>query len=133
MTNHVEFYVDGSANGTKGAFAVQTYYNDQLIRTQTYKCDATSNACEMLALGKALHDSGRIKGGRISIYSDSKYVVDGVNGLTNLKANQSLWDVLHTMEKHSPATIHHVKAHDKNERNNRVDKIARHTMRHYHP
>lgn len=61
----------------------------------------------------------------VEVFSDSKYVVETLNGNYSIKKNQDLWKLL-MQEKAKFADIKFlwVKGHDKNRHNNDVDRRA---------
>ena len=65
----------------------------------------------------------------LRIYSDSEYVVKTITGIYKPKKHKLLWNNIIKIFTDSNSTIEWVKSHDKNERNNRIDKLVRHTLR----
>lgn len=84
----------------------------------------TNNVMEMTAVlqaMKAITD----KSIPVEVFSDSKYVVETLNGNYQIGKNAELWQELMT-EKNKFADIRFVwvKGHDKNKHNNDVDRVA---------
>lgn len=99
---------------------------------------ATNNIMELTAPIKALEYLGKHKiEGHIEIYSDSKYVINGINewihnwikngwrtAAKKPVLNQELWQDLHSLNAEFKPKWHYVAGHSGHEWNDRVDLIA---------
>ena len=97
--------------------------------------ETTNNRMEMMAVIKALE---AIKGEpKIELYTDSKYVMDGINEwLEGWKAkgwktaakkpvkNVDLWEQIDALVEVHDVTFHWVKGHDGHPENERADSLA---------
>lgn len=128
--NLLEIYVDGSANGDWGAFAIKIWQGSDCIFTHIQRVRATAPKCKMLAVAYVLHlfQEKPVNG---VIYSDSQYTIDGYYQHIKLNKNIELWEKIHQL-KHPTLQLMHVKGHADNERNNDVDKLARQEQRAYY-
>jgi len=99
---------------------------------------STNNIMELTAVLKALKElKTSAKNYIVEIYTDSQYVQKGLTQwrdsweYRNFKGvkNSDLWkeliDLYSEFEKKTKISIHYVKAHDVNQHNNEVDKLAR--------
>ncbi len=135
----VEIFTDGacSDNPGKGGWGALLRYKDVEKEMSGYDADTTNNRMELTAVIEALQ--ALKKSCNISLYTDSKYVMDGVlewlpnwkkNGwkTANKKAavkNVDLWQRLdELLGKHEIRWIW-VKGHNGHVENERVDKLAR--------
>ena len=77
MANPVKAYTDGSSTGSVGGWSYVLTNNKDKILVSGNEHGTTSNAMELTAVIKALEalPSNR----SVQIYSDSRYVVDGIN------------------------------------------------------
>lgn len=84
----------------------------------------TNNVMEMTAVlqaMKAIMD----KSISVEVFSDSKYVVETLNGNYQIKKNVELWqELMSEKEKFADIKFIWVKGHDKNVHNNEVDRQA---------
>lgn len=134
----IQIYTDGACSGNPGAGgygAVIFYENKRKELSQAYKI-TTNNRMELMAVIKSLEfleDNCKI-----TLYSDSKYVVDAIekgwvdkwqknNWMRNKKdkaLNIDLWKrLLELLKKHKIKFIW-VKGHSTNIENERCDKLA---------
>lgn len=135
----VIIYTDGACSGNPGAGgygAVLLYGEKRKELSQGYRV-TTNNRMEVLAVIKALE---ALKGEcDVTLYSDSKYVVDAIkkgwakkwkaNGWRRnqkeMASNIDLWErLLELLEKHH-VTFQWVKGHANNTENERCDFLAR--------
>lgn len=125
----INVYTDASANNQFGCAGFTVYENHKVTREKlTIYKNVSATLTELLAVLEALTTYPEQS---IKIYSDSKYVVETLNGNYKIKKYKDLWKVAkHYYEKNNSQIIH-VKAHGKNERNNRIDKKVRNTLRGY--
>jgi ribonuclease HI len=146
--NNITIYTDGSSRGNPGpgGFASIVVINDErVIELGGHDKHTTNNKMELMGVIEGLkvsltHIDSNIK--NINIYSDSKYVLQGIttwihnwkknNWRTAAKKevlNQELWQELDkTVEAVSQKKVniewHYVKGHADNLYNNRADIIA---------
>lgn len=84
----------------------------------------TNNVMEMTAVLQAMK-SITDKSIPVEVFSDSKYVVETLNGNFRIKKNVELWhEVMAEKEKFADIQFIWVKGHDKNQHNIDVDKRA---------
>lgn len=139
---HLTIYTDGACSGNPGpgAFAIIILINNQVIHKHTtFEKETTSNRMELSALLWVLKN---VSSPLINIYSDSTYVVQGINTwlagwkIKNWKTtsgpvkNLDLWQevdkhILYKKSKNEIFNLHWVKGHSNNIYNNQVDKMAR--------
>lgn len=139
IKKEVIIYTDGACSGNPGAGgygAVLLYGDKRKELSQGYRM-TTNNRMEVLAVIKALEI---LKGQcSVTLYSDSKYVVDAIekgwvkkwkaNGWKRnqkeMASNIDLWEMLlQLLEKHH-VVFHWVKGHADNIENERCDFLAR--------
>ncbi len=135
----VEIYTDGACSGNPGAggWGVVLRCNGVEKELSGGEADTTNNRMELTAVIRALQ--ALKKECRITLYTDSRYVMDGVmQWLPNWKVNGwrtankktpvknvDLWQELESLlEKHQIKWIW-VKGHNGHPENERVDKLAR--------
>lgn len=134
----IEVYTDGSSRKAEqwiGAIAFAVYDGE----CARYQCvqqvmPGTNNGSELIAVMKALHYCHNTYPDRqLHIYTDSQYVLNGDKRSASnpLKTNTHLWNLYYKLKENMNFSISHVKAHDKNERNNHVDNLARQELRAY--
>lgn len=135
MSDAVTIYTDGSARGNPGPGgygAILLFGDHRKELAQGYR-RTTNNRMELLAVIAALQALTR-KGLRLTIYSDSQYVVKAVEEKwldkwirTNFKGgkkNRDLWEEYHALAQHHHIRFHWVKGHAENPLNNRCDELA---------
>ena len=136
--NEIIIYTDGSCLGNPGkggwaALIIQNNTEETLIGSEK---ETTNNRMELTAAINALLKIKQNK--KIKIYTDSKYVKDGIQKwinnwkLNNWKnankkdvKNKDLWIKLDNLIDKKEITWNWVKAHSINEYNNKVDLLAR--------
>lgn len=125
----IDVYTDASANTEFGCSGFTVYDNHKVTceKTTMYK-NVSSVLAELLAVMEVLY---AYPDQQLRIYSDSKYVVETLNGNYKIKKYKDLWSATKYYYAKNNSQIIHVKAHDKNERNNRIDKKVRNTLREY--
>mgnify|MGYP005857282599 CR=1 FL=1 len=134
MDKHIEIYTDGACLGNPGAGGygiVLKYKQFRKELSQGYQF-TTNNRMELLAVIVAL-ESLKEEGLKVSIYSDSKYVVDAVSKgwIWNWqrqnfkdKKNEDLWRrFLKIYPKHE-LRFHWLKGHAGHAENERCDALA---------
>jgi len=146
LTNSkIIIYTDGSCLGNPGkggwAAKIMLEKNGALTHTKIISgCSkqSTNNIMELTAVIKALQAlKPSAKNYKIEIYTDSQYVQKGLmqwreswqyrnfKGVKNSDLWKELINAYEKFEHQGKISIHYVKAHDINEHNNEVDKIAR--------
>ncbi len=122
-------YTDGSAlaNGAADSgcgWACKLMYKGHELMKSGGDIGRTNNQMEMTAALEAMR-SITDKQIPVELYSDSKYVVETLNGRYKIKKNQELWtEILKEKNKFSNIEFLWVKGHDKNRHNNDVDHRA---------
>jgi len=134
MTKPISIYTDGSARGNPGpggygAVLISGKHRKEI--SQGYR-HTTNNRMELLSVIVAL-EALKIKGSEVTVYSDSKYVVeaiekgwlqDWVKKDFKKKKNRDLWlRFLKIYSKHKVRFVW-VKGHANNVENNVCDKLA---------
>lgn len=148
----IKIYTDGAARGNPGPAG----YGAMILINQNHKSKVESQKLKVKELGGYGGDNGtnnqmelrapieafkflkenKIQG-EIDIYSDSKYVINGVNSwilnwvkngwqTANKKPvlNRELWQELHELNQEFKPTWHYVAGHSGHKENDRVDEIA---------
>ena len=135
----VEIYTDGACSGNPGAggWGAILRYGEIEKELSGGESDTTNNRMELTAVIEAL--KALKKPCNIVLYTDSRYVMDGVNEwMPNWKVNGwrtsnkktpvkniDLWQTLESLlEKHKIKWVW-VKGHNGHPENERVDKLAR--------
>ena len=134
MTPTITIYTDGSALGNpgKGGYGVVLMSGPHRKElSQGYRL-TTNNRMELMAVCVAL-EALKIEGSEVTIYSDSKYVVDAVSQgwvfgwekkRFSGKKNPDLWiRFLQSYRKHRVRFVW-VKGHAETVENNRCDQLA---------
>lgn len=136
----ITIYTDGSClkNPGAGGWAALLLFKSHRKEISGGEAHTTNNRMELKAAIEALRSI--TKTCPIIVYSDSKYVIDGIEKwIVNWKKNnwktaakkpvenQDLWQELDALNSQHSVTWQWVKAHDTNEYNNYVDELARMT------
>ena len=131
-------YTDGSCLGNpgKGGWAAVIIKNNQEEIIYGSEKNSTNNRMELTAAINALLKTKESK--KIKIYTDSKYLKDGIEKwINNWKnnnwknankkdvKNKDLWTKLDSLINKKQISWEWVKAHSINEYNNKVDILAR--------
>jgi len=131
-------YTDGSCLGNpgKGGWAAVIIKNNQEEIIFGSEKNSTNNRMELTAAINALLKTKKSK--KIKIYTDSKYLKDGIEKwINNWKnnnwknankkdvKNKDLWTKLDSLINKKQISWEWVKAHSINEYNNKVDILAR--------
>lgn len=135
---HVELYTDGACSGNPGpgGWGAILKYGDMEKELSGYDPMTTNNKMELLSVITALKLLKEPC--KVDVYSDSKYVVDGITkgwakswkakgwikGDKKPAKNPELWDELLTLLETHTVTFHWVKGHAENPYNNRCDALA---------
>ncbi len=139
MSNkQVEIYTDGACSGNPGpgGYGIVLKYGDKIKELSQGFEDTTNNRMELLAVIKAL--AALLKPCDVTLYSDSKYVIDAIQkgwavswraknwikGDKQPAKNPDLWELLLDLLDYHNVTFVWVKGHADNEYNNRCDELA---------
>ena len=135
---HIEIYTDGACSGNPGPGgwgAVLRYrFNGKVYEKELSGGDAstTNNRMELMAVCVAL-EALKFDGSDVTVYSDSKYVVDAVTkgwvfGWVKKqfagKKNPDLWMRFLRVYRHHNVRFVWVKGHADTVENNRCDQLA---------
>ncbi|WP_299191445.1 ribonuclease HI [uncultured Erythrobacter sp.] len=135
--NRVEIFTDGACKGNPGpgGWGALLRMGDREKELSGAEADTTNNRMEMTAVIRAL--SALTKPCAVDLYSDSKYVIDGitkwihgwqkrgwVNAAKKPVANADLWrEMIEATARHE-ISWHWVKGHSGHPENERVDQLA---------
>lgn len=137
-SNKLEIYTDGACLGNPGpgGWAALIIDNNQERILSGNNEMTTNNRMELLAVIKALESVNHHL--EITIYTDSKYVINGITSwIKNWKTNDwksssktpvkniDLWKILDVNSQKQNIKWVWVKGHSGNNYNDKVDKIAR--------
>lgn len=135
--NTVYIFTDGACSGNPGpgGWAALLRWNGHEKTLSGGEAETTNNRMEMMAVICAIEAIK--KPSRIELYSDSKYVLDGLTKwLAGWKAkgwktankdpvkNQDLWVRLDSLTQAHDMHFHWVRGHDGHKENELVDKLA---------
>ncbi len=130
-------YTDGACRGNPGpgGWGVILSYRDRDKELNGYDPETTNNRMELTAAIEGLRALNRTCD--IDLYTDSKYVIQGINGwIENWKTNgwktaakkpvknADLWQLLHQQDKNHRVNWHWVKGHAGIEGNELADALA---------
>jgi ribonuclease HI len=133
----IDMFTDGACKGNPGpgGWGVILRWKGHEKELSGGEREATNNRMELMAVIKGCE--AILKPSTVTIYSDSKYVIDGVerwmegwkrNGwkTADKKAvkNQDLWEQLDSALVRHQVTFRWVKGHAGHPENERVDKLA---------
>ena len=149
MESKITIYTDGAARGNPGpaGWGAVIIEGDNIKELGGRSDHATNNIMELTAPIKALEyikespllfEEGAGGGGpEIEIYSDSKYVITGINewvhnwvkngwrtAAKKPVLNQELWQSLHSLNQELKPVWHYVAGHSGDKYNDRADQIA---------
>lgn len=125
----IKAYTDGSAlnNGSPDSgcgWACKLIYRGHEKMKSGSDKGKTNNVMEMMAVLKAMK-AITDKSIPVEVFSDSKYVVETLNGNFKIKKNVELWqEIMTEKERFSDIQFIWVKGHDKDRHNIEVDKQA---------
>lgn len=125
----ITVYTDGSTigNGKQDSacgWACKLMWNGNVLIKSGNDIGKTNNQMEMKAVLEAMRSITK-KSIPVEVYSDSKYVVETLNGKYRMRKNQGLWhNLLIEKAKFKDIKFIWVKGHDKDKHNNEVDKLA---------
>lgn len=138
--NKIEIYTDGACSGNPGpgGWGALLRWNGHEKEISGGEADTTNNRMEMMAVIQALETLK--KPSEVDLYTDSKYVMDGVNqwmdgwkkrgwktAAKKAVKNQGLWqriDSLVNGDSGHKVTFHWVKGHSGHPENERADFLA---------
>jgi len=140
----ITIYTDGGCTGNPGpgAWAALLIYRKKQKEITGFAPETTNNRMEMMAAVQALQciTNKKIP---ITLYTDSKYLMDGMNKWRHQwkKAgwktankqpvkNQDLWEELDTLADALDITWHWVKGHSGHPENEYVDGLVQKTIKH---
>lgn len=137
QNQRVQIYTDGACSGNPGpgGWGALLLYNGHEKELSGGEDETTNNRMEMTAVIKALEALTRPS--VIDLYTDSKYVMDGVEkwlegwkakgwktAAKNPVKNQDLWQAIDGLISGHDVTFHWVKGHAGHPENERVDQLA---------
>lgn len=135
MSHPLMIYTDGAARGNPGpgGYGIVLLWGNQKKEISAGYRRTTNNRMELLAVIVALQSLTK-KNIAVTIYTDSKYIVDSVQKKwldnwirTNFKGgkkNRDLWERYYTLSKQYDIQFVWVKGHANNPWNNRCDELA---------
>ena len=119
-------YTDGSClrNPGPGGYAWISFNenDDYYYESSGYEQNSTNNRMELKAIIDCIQYNTF---DLLTIYSDSKYIVDSVNKNYNRKKNLDLWEQFDNVKKGKKIILKWVKGHSGNKFNDYVDNLAR--------
>jgi ribonuclease HI len=133
----LEIYTDGACRGNPGPGGWGAFIKDGDREQELYGAESatTNNRMELTAAIMALREVPA--GSSVDIYTDSKYVMDGLNDwmpawkkrgwkTADKKPvkNQDLWQALDEANARHQVRWHWVKGHSGHDGNERVDRLA---------
>ncbi len=134
---HVTIYTDGACSGNpgRGGYGIILAYGEHKKELSAGYRKTTNNRMELLAVIRALE--ALREPCAVTLYSDSKYVIDAIkngwalswqkNGWRRKSGpaqNPDLWETLLALLGVHAVTCVWVKGHAENENNNRCDALA---------
>ena len=135
MTNELTMYTDGSSRGNPGpgGYGTILFWGSHRKELSRGYRRTTNNRMELMAVIAGL-EALKKEGLRITVYSDSQYVVKAVEQgwlnnwiATNFKGgkkNKDLWMRYYELSKKNNIRFVWVKGHADNPYNNRCDQLA---------
>ena len=143
---NVTIYTDGACSGNPGpgGWGAVLMYGPYRKELSGGEAETTNNRMELTAVIRAL--SALKEPCRVELYSDSKYVIEGlekgwakgwkkrgwVKSDKKPALNPDLWDRLLTLTEGHEMVYHWVKGHAENPYNNRCDEMAVAESRKFH-
>src|ERR1043165_7811107 len=135
----VELYTDGACSGNPGpggwAFILKHPATGKILDKAGAELDTTNNRMELQAVIEGL--SALKSPSLFELYSDSKYVLDGLNvWLKGWKAkgwktagkkpvkNIDLWKALDDLASKHQVSFHWIRGHNEHPENERADRLA---------
>lgn len=138
MNDVVDIYTDGACRGNPGpgGWGALLRYKGKEKTRYGGEANTTNNRMELTAVIKALESLNR-PGCQVRVYSDSKYVLNGINEwISNWKKrgwktaakkpvlNVALWQELDALASQHDIEWHWVKGHSGDPGNERADALA---------
>ena len=143
---NVTIYTDGACSGNPGpgGWGAVLMYGPHRKELSGGEAETTNNRMELTAVIRAL--SALKEPCRVELYSDSKYVIEGlekgwakgwkkrgwVKSDKKPALNPDLWEQLLTLTEGHEMVYHWVKGHAENPYNNRCDEMAVAESRKFH-
>lgn len=142
----IEIFTDGACSGNPGpgGWGAILRFNGTTKELSGGEANTTNNRMELMAAIEAL--SAPKEAVEVDLYTDSKYVMDGINSWidgwkrngwkTAAKQpvkNVELWQALDEARGRHKVTWHWVKGHDGHVENERADELARMGMAPFKP
>ncbi|MEM8835652.1 MAG: ribonuclease HI [Planctomycetota bacterium] len=135
----VELYTDGACSGNPGpggwAYILKHPQSGTEREAAGAELDTTNNRMELIAVIEGLR--GIKRASSVDIYSDSRYVLDGLESwLENWKRrgwktaskqpvkNRDLWEALDELRSTHDLRFHWIKGHSEHPENERCDAMA---------
>jgi cyclic pyranopterin phosphate synthase len=124
MTEEIQIYTDGSCLGNPGPGGWGTIVrrNGQDIELAGHEDETTNNRMEVLAAIKGLETVP--ESSKITLYSDSQYLVNTMTKGWKRKVNTDLWSRLDVLVSRRDVTWQWVRGHAGHRENERADKLA---------
>jgi len=139
MKPHVELYTDGACSGNPGpggwAYILKHPKSGKSREGSGGEAHTTNNRMELQAVIEGL--VALIASSSVDLYSDSKYVLDGLNlWITGWKKNgwrtknkqpvknQEFWQRLDALKELHEIRVHWIKGHNEHPENERCDVLA---------
>ncbi|MBL9001269.1 MAG: ribonuclease HI [Phycisphaerae bacterium] len=139
MKPHVQLYTDGACSGNPGpggwAYILRHPTSGKEREASGGERETTNNRMELSAVIHGL--SALSRPSVVDLYSDSKYVLDGLNSWihswkkngwrTSQKQpvkNQDLWQALDALRATHEIRFHWIKGHNEHPENERCDQLA---------
>lgn len=124
MSEQIRIYTDGSCLGNpgRGGWGVIVQYNGEETELAGHEDGTTNNRMEVTAAIKGMEVTP--EGSMITLYSDSKYLVNTMTRGWKRNANADLWALLDTLVAQRTVTWEWVRGHAGHPENERVDKLA---------
>lgn len=135
MSNELIMYTDGSSRGNpgRGGYGTILFWGNQCKELSGGYRHTTNNRMELMAVIAGL-EALKKDGLRITIYSDSQYVVKAVeqgwlrswiaSDFKGGKKNRDLWTRFYELSKKNQLRFVWVRGHADNPYNNRCDELA---------
>lgn len=135
IPSQLHIYTDGASRGNPGpgGYGIILMWGEAKKELSAGYRLTTNNRMELLAVIKALESLNR-HGLSITIYTDSRYIVDSVqkgwlvswmaNDFKGGKKNKDLWQQYHALAQLHQIRFQWVKGHSSNPFNNRCDELA---------
>lgn len=130
QAEHLVIYTDGACTknpgGSGGYGAVLIIDKNNPVKLNGYiPSPTTSNRAELMAVIFAIFHAQALGYKRLHIHSDSKYVVNTINGQYRIYKNKDLWSLLNLATSTlSSLRCNWIKGHNGNQYNEMADKLA---------